>query len=139
MEPEDFRETELDRESRIPDEPYPSRVEQTDPQDSPRATPSHESENGARIAPASSVCSTEDAEPQVCSSGVIPANWPRESAINREKGAHPLGETRQDPAKRALSSDTIDARRSAQSYFNAGLPWTGEFEDLVNAGLVDVS
>lgn len=37
------------------------------------------------------------------------------------------------------STEDLDRRRSAQSYFNAGLPWTGEFEDLVNEGLVDVS
>lgn len=38
-----------------------------------------------------------------------------------------------------LETDSLDRRRSAQSYFDAGLPWTGEFEDLVNEGLVDVS
>jgi hypothetical protein len=40
---------------------------------------------------------------------------------------------------RSSSSDDLEHRRSAQSYYDAGLPWTGEFEDLVNAGEVDVS
>jgi hypothetical protein len=66
-------------------------------------------------------------EPQVCSSGVAPVNWPSESSINREKGAHPSGETSQDPAKRALTkvsgSGEMRARTLAPSgYASGGLP-----------------
>ena len=34
---------------------------------------------------------------------------------------------------------SIDARRAWQGYASARLPWTGEFEDAVNRGEVDVS
>ena len=37
------------------------------------------------------------------------------------------------------SAEDLERRRSTQSYFAAGLPWTGEFADLVEEGLVDVS
>jgi hypothetical protein len=44
----------------------------------------------------------------------------------------PLGSGSRDP-------DELERRRAGQSYYDAGLPWTGEFADLVNEGLVDVS
>jgi hypothetical protein len=42
-------------------------------------------------------------------------------------------------AEQEAWEDELERRRSAQSYYDAGLPWTGEFQDLVDEGLVDVS
>ena len=42
-------------------------------------------------------------EPQVCSSGLIAANWPRADSINAEDRSHSRRETSEDPAKRALT------------------------------------
>ncbi|MBI3936387.1 MAG: hypothetical protein HY323_05375 [Betaproteobacteria bacterium] len=38
-----------------------------------------------------------------------------------------------------LPDPTLDERRKWHAYHQAGLPWTAEFEEAVNEGLVDVS